>query len=268
MKIVHIYCEGKKGSHDYDLLEETFKGLKTGWHLKPIGGKKGAKSAIQVYENKVAKASFKLFFRDRDFDRPIPSTESLTQDGYIYYSYRTTIENYLLDEDTFINFLKKGYPEKLLNQTNQAVRASFLQAVTSLKYHQAMRHTLGKMRIPTDFDTNIQNNKSGTLPQDLSQAYCQQKGKEQVKQGREAAKDWTNVKFDELFNDYITKFDATFFAQKEYLNWFQGKDIAKALSRQFPGISMSDYYKYAKKQFNYTQFADLVQLRQLVDANL
>lgn len=46
-KIVKIYCEGKSGSHDYDILEKVMSDLSIS--IQPIGSKKGAGSAIQVY---------------------------------------------------------------------------------------------------------------------------------------------------------------------------------------------------------------------------
>ena len=45
--IIKVYCEGKAGSHDFDILEKVVDGL--GVLIVPIGGKRGAKSAIQVY---------------------------------------------------------------------------------------------------------------------------------------------------------------------------------------------------------------------------
>ena len=95
-KIVKIYCEGKKGSHDYDLIEKTLDGLVGNWQIQPIGSKLGAKRAVQVYEEKAVRSTFKLLFRDRDFDIPLPESEQLTQKDYIYFSYKTTIENYLV----------------------------------------------------------------------------------------------------------------------------------------------------------------------------
>ncbi|MGB0929468.1 MAG: hypothetical protein ACPGVB_01740 [Chitinophagales bacterium] len=64
-KIIKIYCEGKRGSHDYDILEKVIDGL-VGILIQPLGGKQGARSAIQVYEKLAVKSDYKLFFRDTD----------------------------------------------------------------------------------------------------------------------------------------------------------------------------------------------------------
>ena len=78
MKIINLYCEGKRGSHDFDILEKVIEG-----HLnitiKPIGGKYGA-NAIMDYQEKNgnARSDFYLLFRDRDFDAPVPNNFTLT----------------------------------------------------------------------------------------------------------------------------------------------------------------------------------------------
>ena len=47
-KIVKIYCEGKKGSHDFEILSNFLPNefIK----IEPIGSKIGAKSIIQFLE--------------------------------------------------------------------------------------------------------------------------------------------------------------------------------------------------------------------------
>ena len=108
MKIINLYCEGKRGSHDFDILEKVIEG-----HLnitiKPIGGKYGANAIMEYQEkNGNARSDFYLLFRDRDFDAPVPTVEQLHFDNKkAYYSYRTTIENYLLDVNTFFDFLQE-----------------------------------------------------------------------------------------------------------------------------------------------------------------
>lgn len=104
-KIIKIYCEGKSGSHDYDILEKVIAGLFV--QIEPIGSIRGAGAIIQYKETEVVKSDFKILFRDRDFDKPIPQNTILEQDKereYFYYSYRNTIENYLFDTSVFFLF--------------------------------------------------------------------------------------------------------------------------------------------------------------------
>jgi hypothetical protein len=155
-KILTIYCEGKKGSHDFDLLEKIIADIAV--TIKPIGGKRGAKAIIEFAETGTVKSDYYLFFRDRDFDCAVSEKEELTIDKKIHFSHRTTIENYL----------------KL--------------------------------------------------------------------------------------------FDEKFFNDLKFLIYFQGKDFAKVLTNKLPEFPLKNYYKYAKQNFDYTKFADLVQLKKIVES--
>lgn len=108
-EIITIYCEGQKESHDITILNKVIDGLNN-ILIKPIGGKLGSKAIIQYLENNqerdLSKSKDYLLFRDRDFDQPIPDKERLITEKKTYYSYRTTIENYLLDVSTFFTFSK------------------------------------------------------------------------------------------------------------------------------------------------------------------
>ena len=89
-KIVTVYCEGKSGSHDYEILAKVInsaseKSSQGTIQHQPIGSKKGAGSAIQVYENNTTQSNSYYFFRDRDFDIPVPKSISLTKEKYILY---------------------------------------------------------------------------------------------------------------------------------------------------------------------------------------
>jgi uncharacterized protein (DUF342 family) len=45
-KILTIYCEGKKGSHDFDLLGKIIADIAV--TIKPIGGKRGANAGTKT----------------------------------------------------------------------------------------------------------------------------------------------------------------------------------------------------------------------------
>lgn len=259
--VIKVYCEGKAGSHDFDILEKVVDGL--GVLIVPVGGKRGAKSAIQVYESGVAKSKFKVFFRDRDFDMPVPNTVSLQNDGsYVYFSYRTTIENYLIDFD-WIEAYSKGK-----SWYSDALKDQYLNAAKDIKFFQAARHALGKMRVATDFGTNIVSGKSGNLPEDLSEDFCREKGFEQIQESIDKVDGWTRETYNRVFDEFLDLFDDRFFTDEQFLVYFQGKDFMKSLCRYLPGFSPKDYFKYAKSVFDYTAYNDLVELRQLLDAEI
>lgn len=60
-KIVKIYCEGKKGSHDYDILELVLDGLEGNWQIQPIGSKKVLKVLFKFTKTKPSKLILNSF---------------------------------------------------------------------------------------------------------------------------------------------------------------------------------------------------------------
>lgn len=270
-KIVKIYCEGKRGSHDFDIIEKVISDLSVS--IQPIGSKKGAGSAIQVYEQLAEKSDTFILFRDRDFDVEVPPTPVLTIDRYTHFSYRTTIENYLFDRDIFYEFILKNRLEKTYNIHNIAdVQRVFTESARKIAYYQALRHTMGKMRIPTDFGTTWIEEGSGTLPPLLEledNPSCRRKALAKVNVAKNQTNEWTEAAFDTLLDSFYTHFNtANFYEDSIFLIWFQGKDFAKAISLILAEFPMKAYYKFAKSRFDYTKFADLVQLRGIIQSHL
>lgn len=267
MKIINLYCEGKRGSHDFDILEKVIDG-----HLsitiKPIGGKYGANAIMEYQErNGNARSDFYLLFRDRDFDQPIPEKESLIIDRKTYYSYRTTIENYLLDVNTFFHFLQQQQNNYGLD-TEEAVKTLFIKVAKDLQYYQAVRHTLGKLRFANSFDTTWVAG-SGTLPQALDLASCKARAWQLIEKALSNSKQlWTKEIFETTLQEFLTLFDENFFHKLKFLVYYQGKDFAKALTKELDSFPMDNYYKYAKKHFDYTQYPDLVELRTIIEKQL
>lgn len=264
MKIINLYCEGKKGSHDYDILEKVIEGrLIT---IKPIGSKYGANAIMEYQEkNGNARSYFYLLFRDRDFDQPIPEEERLIIDRKTYYSYRTTIENYLLDVSTFFHFLQEQKNNYELD-TEEAVKALFIKVAKELKYYQAVRHTLGKLRFNNSFNTTWVTG-SGTLPNALDLETCSSKAWQLIKDIlNKSNQQWTKEIFEATLQEFLTLFEAeSFFDELKFLVYYQGKDFAKALTKKLPSFSIDNYYKYAKENFDYTKYPDLVELRTIIE---
>ena len=50
MKLCRIYCEGKRGSLDYDILEKVLGDLGQSIDIKPLGGKFGAPAIMSYLE--------------------------------------------------------------------------------------------------------------------------------------------------------------------------------------------------------------------------
>jgi hypothetical protein len=262
-KIVKVYCEGKAESPDYVVLGKVIEGLIV--QINPIGSKLGAGSAIQVYESGASKSDFKLFFRDRDFDAPISEVEKLIpskQNKYTYYSYRTTIENYFLEYDSM-----KSYWE-LKGWNTDDLKDVYYSTAKKIRYFQAVRHTLGELRIPTDFGSNI-TEKSGILPKELSSEYCREKGFEKIVEKTQSTQNsWSRENYDRVFNKFVDLFNDSFIENNKFLIYFQGKDFMKAFSKELDNFVPENYYKYAKAKFDYTKFQDLVELRNILENNI
>jgi len=267
-KIITIYCEGKKGSHDYDILEKIIAGLPN-IQIEPIGSIRGARSIIQYKEGGVTKSNFYILFRDRDFDKPIPSEVTLELDkkgDYCYFSYRNTIENYLFDIFLFFSFLQSNkLYEKYMIHSEDDVKNRFIQAAERIKYYQAVRHTMGYMRTgETNFGTRW-TEKSGKLPSNLDEESCKEEAWNKIAEAKSVADSrWTQNKFLENYQNFITKFNTDFMENLDFLIYFQGKDFAASLSSILPNFPLKSYYKFAKNHFDSSKFPDLVQLRELI----
>ena len=265
-KIITIYCEGKRGSHDFDILDKVIGDIVI---IKPIGGKRGANAIIEYTENNgVMTSDFYLFFRDRDFDCGVPAKEELYFDGKkTYYSYRTTIENYLFDISLFFKFIEKEKMESKYNiNSENDVKNIFIEVAKELKCYQAVRHALGKLRFSNTFNTTWVKDGSGHLPSKLDLTHCQKNGwtliQDVVSKNNE---EWTESNFKSKLDEFLELFDDVFFTKLNFLIYYQGKDFAKALINKLSHFPLKDYYKFAKEHFDYKKFTDLVELRRIVE---
>ena len=265
-KTIKIYCEGTKRSHDYEMLRKVVGGKNIFIH--PIGSKRGAEEVIEVFEKTGKKTGAFLFFRDIDFDVAVNEKPSLIIENNIYYSYRTTIENYLLDAPCFFDFLKEKKLEKRFKiHSITDIQNIFIKAAKKISYYQALRHTIARMRPTNDDKTTWIKGNSGSLPYEMvDKLACRQKAFDFVKSLYSESEAPTEAAFDALLDTFCERFEtAAFYAQAQYLIWFQGKDFAKSLSLLLPQCPIKDYYLFAKKHFDYTRFDDLVEFQKIID---
>ena len=262
-KIVTIYCEGKRGSHDYDILDTL---LGNNAQIKPIGGKKGANAIIEFAETGATKSDFACMFRDRDFDVPVPANEELTFDNNkTYFSYRTTIENYLFRPDVFLKFIQSKELTTLygLDSVN-SVTDLFVTVAKEIRYYQAVRHTLGKLRTPNTFGTTWIKHGSGHLPTPLDLDSCTNESYNLISQYKQRCNDLTVEKFNSELESFLELFNDNFFSEMKFLVYFQGKDFAKALSLKLDNFPLATYYKFAKENIDFSEYKDLGQLLRIV----
>ena len=264
--IITIYCEGKKGSPDYDVLDKVVGDIPS-IIIQPIGSKFGANAIIEFQEKGAKKSDFFFFFRDRDFDCPVPRNEEPYFDGNkTFFSYRTTIENYFFDTSLFLRFLEA---KELISEydihTEDDVSKVFIETAKNIRYYQAVRHTLGELRFPNSFGTTWMKEGSGHLPEQLDLAYCQSEGWKLIHDVvSNSNKEWTEEHFQSVLKKYLEMFNDDFFKELKFLIFFQGKDFEKALKNGLNNFPMKDYYKFAKKHFDYKKYDDLVALRTMI----
>lgn len=265
MKLCRIYCEGKSGSHDNDLLEKILGDFRPNIEIKPIGGKRGSKAIMAYVEGQgltATNGNDYLMFRDRDFDQPVPSQEKLTMDGHVFFSYRTTIENYLLHPQGLYDFdREKG--TALFASVSDAENL-MKDAAYDLKDYQAVRHALGVQREGASFGTRW-TEKDGVLPARLGLDDCIDEANRLILDAKIKTDRWNEADLRQEVERFLAIFDNDFFNRQDYLVWFQGKDLAKSICNRLNNFDMKSYYKFAKSRFDYTVFADLVELRTIVE---
>jgi hypothetical protein len=264
--ITTIYCEGTRGSHDFDILNQI-----VGEHsvIRPIGSKRGAGAVIEFIEKGANPSDFHLFFRDRDFDRPVPEKEELIYDGKkTYFSYRTTIENYLFDLELFFRFIAGEKLEGTYRIHSQDdVKRAFINAARNIKDYQAVRHTLGEMRsMGATFNTTWTKDGSGDLPDDLSLNHCKKEGWNSIQKAKDVASGWTKESYEDILSRFSAFFDDRFFSDLKFLIYFQGKDFARALQLRLEDFPMKDYYKFAKANLDFTKYKDLMELQEIINS--
>ncbi len=268
MKLCRIYCEGTSGSHDYDILNKLLGDLRPSIEIKPVGGKREAKSIMSYIENHdsnyaAAKADAYLLFRDRDFDAPVPDQERLTQKDYVFFSYRTTIENYLLNPQGLYDFDREKGTGRFASVSD--AENLMKDAACDLKDYQAVRHALGVLREGASFSTRW-TEKDGVLPARLGLDDCIDEANRLIHDAKIKTDRWNEAELRQEVERFLAIFDNDFFNRQDYLVWFQGKDLAKSIcNRLNNNFEMKSYYKFAKLRFNYRAFADLVELRTIVE---
>ncbi len=190
----------------------------------------------------------------------------------VYLSYRTCIENYLLDPE----LLYKYWDEKSAGPTWThktpppiADLESWIEdAGKMISDYQAIRWALATLRPGTNWPRvqTTWTNGSGHLPPDLGFDACRLHATDMVNQFRCNVLPVNRRAFHRYVDQYHQQFqNPSFGSSKSYLVWFQGKDIIKAMSRSKPGwISLKPYCVWAAQQLNWKSHPDLEQLSKLL----
>jgi len=105
--------------------------------------------------------------------------------------------------------------------------------------------------------------KKGKLPVSLILQDCKNEALELVNQFRQAVESVTPEKFEQnviFYQELFTQDE--FWTQKQYLIWFNGKDMQNEMQRQDSKfISLSSFFDWAIPRIEITQHPDLMELK-------
>ena len=283
-----IFCEGKQSSLDYELLSRLVEDISSDrCTIIPAGSKFTFSIFAQGYffPDEVVSQRY-IVFRDRDFDVQPTSTIQLLQLGNrlgnrtIALTYRSCIENYLLDPDLIHTYWTEKYIERLDNPTSrwahgnspgvEAISMWIESCAKNLQFYQAVRWALGdllRMSTAREQLKTTWTGGSGKLPELLDLQNCQNQALELINQFRQAVNSVTPETFEASLNSYQQLFtQEDFWTQKQYLIWFHGKDLKKEMQRQQPNyISLSSFFDWAVTKLDLTQHPDLMELRARIE---
>ncbi len=188
-----IFCEGKEASLDYLLLNQLIQNMPGNkYTIIPAGSKFTFSTFAEgyFYRNQPDEQKY-IIFRDRDFDvEPALDCQLLklknqANNTNIFLSYRSCIENYLLDSNLIHNYWEEKYQEKQANPTSKwghgnspgvAVISTWIEtSCKKLKDYQSIRWALGELLNNNMLRKQLKTTwtgSSGNLPESLKLEDC------------------------------------------------------------------------------------------------
>jgi hypothetical protein len=283
-----IFCEGKSDSLDYRLINKIVADISGDrCTIIPAGGKFTFSSFVQGYfsRNEMSNQRY-IVFRDRDFDA-IPTSdiqllklETRLGNNFTYLTYRSCIENYLLDAELISSYWTEKYQEKVDNPSSkwghgkppdqQTIWKWIETSARTILSYQAVRWALSDLLRKSQAREQLKTTwtgSSGELPESLALKQCQEQAVNLINQFRQALESVTVEAFQTSLNSYQNQFEQEdFWQRKQYLIWFHGKDIQKQMQRQEPNyISLRHFYNWAINQLDINQHLELKELQTKIE---
>ena len=273
-----IFCEGKQTSLDFRLLNRVIDNFSTN---KPTIVPSGSKFTFLVFvegyfSNDAVNNKQYIVFRDRDFDIKPTDNIALIPLNSMLLTHRACVENYLLNADLIHNYWESKYIEKQNNPTSkwghgdspgiEAISAWIESAAKSLQDYQTVRWALADLLQSSASRHQLKTTwtgGSGKLPSPLNLQYCETKAIELINQFHQAAATVTQERFAESMAIYQQQFSQeNFWTSQQYLVWFHGKDIQKAMQQQQSRyISLNPFFNWALDHIDVNQYPDLIELQ-------
>jgi len=278
-----IFCEGRQGGLDYRLIERVVNNLSGDLPaIVAAGGKFTFSIFAQGYFfPDEAREQRYIIFRDRDFDsQPTANIQLLRLGQRMFLTHSACVENYLLDANLIHSYWRAKYIEKQANPSSKwghgdspgmETISEWIKASASiLQEYQAVRWALSDLVNTSAARTHLKTTwtgGSGKLPAPLVLQDCRTEALKLIDQFRQAIGTITRDRFEESLAIYQQQFARSeFWEQKQYLTWFHGKDIQKAMQIQEPRyISLKSFWDWAITQLDITQHSDLMELRTRIE---
>ncbi|BAZ13342.1 hypothetical protein NIES4071_51810 [Calothrix sp. NIES-4071] len=273
-----IFCEGKQSSLDFRLINRVIENLSVNKPtIVPSGSKFTFSVFVEGYFSRIETTNKKyIVFRDRDFDIKPPNDIQLLKFGSMFLTHRACVENYLLNSDLIHNYWVTRYIEKQNNPISRwghgnspgiiAISTWIEQAARSLQDYQVVRWALADLIESSGSRQQLRTTwtgGSGKLPSSLTILDCQNEALMLVNQFQQAISTVTQDRFLASIAAYQQQFSQpNFWSDKQYLIWFHGKDMQKAMQQQQSQyISLNAFFDWALNQMDINQHPDLIELQ-------
>jgi len=277
-----IFCEGKQTSLDFRLLNRVVENLGTNKPtIVPSGSKFTFSGFVQGYFSREGTTNQQaIIFRDRDFDAQPTTNIGLIPFQSMLLTHRACVENYLINADLIHNYWHSKYLEKQENPTSkwghgdspgiEAIATWIEEAARSLQDYQAVRWALADLLQSSASRHQLKTTwtgGSGKLPSSLTLQDCQTEAEALINQFQQAVGTVTLARFQQSLAVYQQQFtQEEFWIQKQYLIWFHGKDIQKAMQQQKPQyISLNAFFDWVLNQLDVNQYPDLIELQNRIN---
>lgn len=277
-----LFCEGKPQSLDAALLNRLVEGNATMPTIVPVGGKYGLKSFASGWRAGGKSPGNQIAFRDRDFDAE-PGIEiqlieepngGPTSSLKVYLTHRAAIETYLLDADLIHQYWDEchrlGHNWKHGPSDGRDAISQWMEdAAQSVVFYQASRWALASLKPGRRWPIleTKWTGASGMLPDSLTENECWESARKLVEEFGTVAGSVSESRLREAFDRFKAQFQApAFFASQQYMVWFHGKDLLKAMQRMklnLFGLERS-FLPWAVERLAWRAHLDLCQLSELL----
>ncbi|MBE9198738.1 MULTISPECIES: hypothetical protein [unclassified Nodularia (in: cyanobacteria)] len=191
------------------------------------------------------------------------------------------VENYLLDVNLIHSYWVAKYTEKQENPSSkwghgdspgiETITAWLETSAKKLQDYQAVRWALADLLQMSAARVQLKTTwtgGSGILPASQTLEDCQTQAMRMIMQFRQAVETVTPESFETSLAKYQNQFNqAEFWQNKQYLIWFNGKDIQKMMQKEEPRyISLNKgFFPWAITQLDISQHSDLMELRTKIE---